>query len=146
MDPLIIMDNSLVSCVALNTANPCATHYSHGCKLIEACFYKQRGHYKRKLLQVSEVKMFYMFHDASLFTGLIILKTCPSNVATYLVTDNMGTGKLCMYVCGRMGVCVLVCVHVCPVPLVRVWLKHETEFVCGMPARHSCCMQIRKEW
>ena len=48
-------------------------------------------------------------------------------------------------------VCVFVYAHVCeclrvdecPVPLVRVWLIHETEFVCGMPARHSCCMQIR---
>lgn len=38
------------------------------------------------------------------------------------------------------------CVHAWPVPLVRVWLIHETEFVCGMPARHSCCMQMRKEW
>lgn len=42
---------------------------------------------------------------------------------------------------------VCLCVHACPVPLVRVWLIHETEFVCGMPARHSCCMQMRrKEW
>lgn len=39
-----------------------------------------------------------------------------------------------------------VTVCACPVPLVRVWLIHETEFVCGMPARHSCGVQIRKEW
>ena len=48
-----------------------------------------------------------------------------------------------MRMCASVQVCVCVCVDECPVPLVRVWLIHETEFVCGMPARHSCCMQIR---
>lgn len=113
MNPMIIMDNSLVFCVALNTANPCAIHYSHGCKLTEAYFYKQRAHYKQKLLQVSEVKMsYYMFHDASLFTGFKMLKTCGSIISTYLVTDNMGTGKLyvCMWVNGGMCASVCACV------------------------------------
>lgn len=35
---------------------------------------------------------------------------------------------------------------VCVVPLVRVWLVHETVFVSGVPARHSRCMQMRKRW
>ena len=48
---------------------------------------------------------------------------------------------MCVFVYAH--VCECLRVDECPVPLVRVWLIHETEFVCGMPARHSCCMQIR---
>lgn len=59
-----------------------------------------------------------------------------------LCRDNLPDRYGLLYVCVGVGVCV----HACPVPLVRVWLIHETEFVCGMPARHSCCMQMRKEW
>lgn len=68
---------------------------------------------------------------------------CSCIISAYLVIENMGIG-VCVFLCVYM--CVWVCVHACPVPLVRVWLIHETEFVCGMPARHSCCMQMRKEW
>lgn len=134
-------NNGLASCVALNTASQM---YVKG-----KASSSTTGHWKCNALE--RVSNNRAFHTTS---PIMHLALPPRNVdekrpQVLLLYFNLpahweyGHGEtVCVCVC----VCVWVCVHACPVPLVRVWLIHETEFVCGMPARHSCCMQMRKEW